>query len=74
MDAIGIPVSSWMFQEISELCTFKVLRFLGMCLRECVPAEGVILFISKPKEFLPEMQRRRSVLIWTRFRNWTLLV
>lgn len=35
MDAIGIPVSSWMFQDISELCTFKVLLFRdvseGMC-------------------------------------------
>lgn len=40
--AIEIAVSSWMFQEISELCRVKVPLILHVCVRQCVPAEGMI--------------------------------
>lgn len=42
MDAIGIPVTSWMFQEISKLHSFKLLLLLHMCIRGCIPAERMI--------------------------------
>lgn len=47
-DGIRVPVSSWMFQEISRLSSFKLLFLLHICVRGCVPAERIIwIFIWK---------------------------
>lgn len=54
-NATGLPVSSSMFQEISELHTFKVLLFLHVSVRGCVPAKGMI-----PGTHLKENTRRFS--------------